>query len=285
MTDTEPVTSVIIPAHNESAVIGRLLAALLANAKPDEFEVVVVCNGCTDNTAQVAREHGPNVQVIELADSSKRLALIEGDAIATSFPRLYIDADVVVDTASARALVEELDGQPVLAAAPYRRDVLDRSSWSVRAYYRVWARLPAVQEGLFGRGVLAVSEAGFQRIRERPPIMGDDLYVDSQFAPTERRLVAQASSAVFAPRTVRDLLLRRTRAAQGNAELRNQTHGRTDTTGSSARALARLAVREPALWPQLMVFATITLVARRRAAAATHSAQPVGWLRDESSRA
>ena len=46
--------SIVIPAHNEAAVIGRLLSGLLAEAEPDEFEVLVVANGCHDATETVA---------------------------------------------------------------------------------------------------------------------------------------------------------------------------------------------------------------------------------------
>ena len=39
------VINVIIPAHNEAAVIGRLLDGLLRAARPGEFHVVVVATG------------------------------------------------------------------------------------------------------------------------------------------------------------------------------------------------------------------------------------------------
>jgi glycosyltransferase involved in cell wall biosynthesis len=284
MTDTVRVTSVIIPAHNEAAVIGRLLNSLVSDAQPGEFDVLVVCNGCTDATADVARHFGHGVRVVELTEPSKHLALIEGDALSTSFPRVYVDADVWLDTASVRALTEALQDPTVLAAAPGRRDMLEQSSWGVRAYYQVWSRLPAVQHGLFGRGVLALSEVGYRRIAERPAVTGDDLYVDSQFSPAERRIVAEATSYVFAPRSMRGLLLRRTRAAQGNAELRNRTGGRTDTTDSSTKALVRMMRGEPVLWPRVVVFAIVTLIARQRATRSSRSRRPSGWLRDDTSR-
>jgi cellulose synthase/poly-beta-1,6-N-acetylglucosamine synthase-like glycosyltransferase len=39
------MSSVVIPAHNEAAVIGRCLSSILMDAEPGEFEVVVVCKG------------------------------------------------------------------------------------------------------------------------------------------------------------------------------------------------------------------------------------------------
>ncbi len=54
------------PAHNEAAVIERCLGAILADAPPGTPEIIVVCNGCTDDTAARARKFGAGVTVIEL---------------------------------------------------------------------------------------------------------------------------------------------------------------------------------------------------------------------------
>ena len=47
--------TVVVPAHDEEPVIARCLAVLLDGAAPGEFPVVVVVNGSTDRTAEVAR--------------------------------------------------------------------------------------------------------------------------------------------------------------------------------------------------------------------------------------
>jgi glycosyltransferase involved in cell wall biosynthesis len=87
--------SVIIPAHNEEAVIGRGLTALL-DGLDDEWEVVVVGNGCSDRTLEVSAQFAPRVQVGETPVASKVAAMNLGDQIATSFPRIYLDADVTL---------------------------------------------------------------------------------------------------------------------------------------------------------------------------------------------
>ncbi|WP_205315402.1 glycosyltransferase, partial [Nonomuraea lactucae] len=87
-----PIASVVIPAHNEEAVLGAGLAALLGGAEPGEFDVVVVANACSDRTAEVARAAG--VRVVETPTGGKAGALRLGDAACRAFPRLYLDADV-----------------------------------------------------------------------------------------------------------------------------------------------------------------------------------------------
>ena len=67
-----PPPNIIIPAHNEEASIGRCLSALLSGSHPGEFEIIVVCNGCSDGTANVARGFGSTVRVVELEVRAER---------------------------------------------------------------------------------------------------------------------------------------------------------------------------------------------------------------------
>src|SRR4029453_14822082 len=89
------MTSIVIAAHNEAGVIGRCLDALLAEAAPGEFDGTVVAHGCPDAPPAVAAAR-PGVRVVELATAGKAAALNEGDAVAVGFPRVYLDADIVL---------------------------------------------------------------------------------------------------------------------------------------------------------------------------------------------
>jgi hypothetical protein len=66
-----PVVSVIIAAHDEEAVIAHKVEDALAQEWPrDRLEVIVACDGCTDATAQLAREAGAD-RVLELPRGGK----------------------------------------------------------------------------------------------------------------------------------------------------------------------------------------------------------------------
>ncbi|MCD4673026.1 MAG: glycosyltransferase, partial [Anaerolineaceae bacterium] len=134
--------SIIIPAHNESSVIARCCEALLNGALPRELEIIVVCNGCTDNTAEVARSISKDIKVVETGVPSKSNALNIGDSLATSFPRFYIDADVIVPLDSVRKTAVLLQNQNILAAAPSMEVDLAGRGFFVKAFYRVWLALP-----------------------------------------------------------------------------------------------------------------------------------------------
>ena len=95
---TRPLASVVVPAHNEAAVLARCLAALRREVRAGELDVVVVANACSDATADIARQAG--VRVVETEIAGKRHALLLGDAQCQIFPRLYIDADVELSGAS-----------------------------------------------------------------------------------------------------------------------------------------------------------------------------------------
>ncbi|MGV4981088.1 glycosyltransferase [Streptomyces sp. NRAIS4] len=280
------MTSIVIPAHNEARVIGRLLDSLLADPSEDETDIVVVCNGCTDDTARIAAAHGPRVRVVEIPVPSKHAALRTGDDHARGFPRVYVDADVVITGADVRALTEPLtdDASGILATAPERRIPLAACTWRVRAYYQVWQRLPAVREGLFGRGVIAVSKAGHARIAALPPLMADDLAASLAFAPRERLVVGAARVVVHPPRTWPDLIRRRIRAAVSTAQVEQHQRPEEASARTSTADLKAMLRKEPKLFAGVVVFVAAALVARREAQKAIRAQDFGTWLRDESSR-
>lgn len=56
--------SVIIPAYNEENYIESTLKSLKSQTFKD-FETIVVCNGCTDNTSNIAKKYTSKVYQIE----------------------------------------------------------------------------------------------------------------------------------------------------------------------------------------------------------------------------
>ena len=193
--------SVVIPAHNEESVIERCLGTLTAGAAPGELDVVVVCNGCKDRTAAIARGVA-GVRVVELDVASKAAALNAGDDHATHFPRIYLDADIELSLSALRAT----DAKPhreVLCAAPTPVFEVEGRPMLIREYYRVWGELPYLTEAMVGTGVYALSEAGRARFGRFPPITADDQFVLQQFDRTERRAIADHHFVVHTPTTIR----------------------------------------------------------------------------------
>jgi hypothetical protein len=280
MAQPSAAATVVIPAHDEESGLRRLLPLLLDGDREDALRIVVVCNGCTDASADVARSF-PGVEVIELAEASKAAALSAGAAATTDYPIVFVDADVAIDATSILALAAALDGERTLAAAPQR--ILDRTgvAWPAGWYYDVWERLPQVRTGLFGRGVVALSRTGAERVAALPRYISDDLAFSEAFRPEERAVVEGSSVTVWPARTWAALRNRRVRVIQGNREL-SAAGGVSDEASTGVGDLLAIARREPRMLPRIGAFVVMTLSARaaerrRRSSAPT-------WLRDETSR-
>lgn len=280
--DVRPEASVIVPAHDEEGGIGRLLTGLTASVPGRPLEVIVVPNGCSDATGERAASF-PGVRVVEIAEASKHLAMRRGDAEATAFPRVYVDADVEIDAASVLRLTDALRSGQVHASGPRRHYPLEGVTRWARWYYDVWAELPQVREGLFGRGVIALSETGHRRLEAAPSAMADDLVISELFAPEERAVIPTATVVVHPARTVPDLLRRRVRVRTGNAQA-DDHRLRGATSRTRAITLLRIARRRPSLAPKVPVFLGLTAVAAWRARQAVRRGDFSTWLRDESSR-
>ena len=68
--------AVIIPAHNEGAVLGQLLSSISASRYPkNKYYVFVVADDCSDNTAAVARSYGARVLVKRTGNNNKSSAV------------------------------------------------------------------------------------------------------------------------------------------------------------------------------------------------------------------
>jgi glycosyltransferase involved in cell wall biosynthesis len=281
--------SIVIPAHNEATVIARCLDALLRGFEPGQLDVVVVCNGCRDDTAAIARTFPHSVRVIELEAASKPAALRAGDEAAIAFPRLYLDADVVLSASAARCVLERLSEGAVAARPPILYDS-SRSSAPVRSYYRARARIPAVMRSLWGAGVCGLSAAGRARFGAFPDVVGDDLWLDRQFDPAEIEVVDCEPVRVAVPRRTRDLLnvLRRTYA--GKAQLSDAASGpdeRADNiTRSALSDLWRSAGTGPAQAIDAATYTTFAAGARLVLALSTPAAsgEATHWHRDDTSR-
>jgi hypothetical protein len=278
------VTTVVIPAHNEGQVIGRLLGQLVPAAPPGELRVIVVANGCTDDTAEVAASFGPRVQVLSIPVASKHEALAAADSATRDFPRVYVDADVELRTEDVRALAAALREPGVLAAAPERVLALAGRPWPVRWFYDVWTRLPEVRRGLWGRGVIALDESGQRRVAGLPPLLADDFAASLVFAPHEQSIVPGAHVVVHTPRTFGDLLRRRVRAATGIAQIERAERLPRITPRTRMSDLAAIIRSEPRMAMRVAFFLSVAVVARLRARRAVGRGDYSTWLRDESSR-
>ena len=106
--------SLVIPACNEEARLPdtvRRYADALRARYGEHIEIVVVANGCTDRTAEVAtglQDHQPGLRVIDVPEPiGKGGAVLRGLQEARGASRVFADADGATEPAS---LIELIDG-------------------------------------------------------------------------------------------------------------------------------------------------------------------------------
>lgn len=272
--------SVVVPAHNEAKVIARTLEPLSRAAVDGRIDVVVVCNGCIDDTATVARGI-PGIRVVELARGSKPAALNAGDAAARCWPRLYLDADIEISLTAVLAVLDRLSVGDVLAARPRARYETTGAAPAIKRYYAARGRISLHQTALWGAGVYGLSPAGHARLGAFPELTGDDLYVDRLFGVGEKAIVDTEPAVVRVPGNVASLLATLRRWNRGNKEIIGTQSGLPGSIWDSGlgTALGVLAtVRSPRTAYDAITYLTISAKARLHR-------KPAGrWERDDSSR-
>lgn len=279
MTAKEPTRmSVIIPAHNEAAYIANTLEALLRSDLTGlDAQAIVVANGCTDDTAAIARtfqdqaqEAGWRFQVIDSVQGGKPLALDLGEAECTGEVLVYLDADVIVSRGLVGALARALDSDTPLYGSG--TPVISRSRSAItRAYARIWTRLPFFETRAPGFGLFAMNRAGRARWDSWPRIIGDDAFARLNFGPEDRVQVPDTYEWPLSDGFLALVRVRR-RQDQGVREVmgfRPDLEANEDKLALGASGTFKLFLSDPVGW---LVYAAVKLASRL-------PARGQGWAR------
>lgn len=86
---------IILPAHNEEAVIGNLISSLKELDYPkDLYDIAVIVDNCTDNTEKIAKEMGAKIYIRNETDPSKKT---KGYAMQEYLNTLLADSNMDYD--------------------------------------------------------------------------------------------------------------------------------------------------------------------------------------------
>lgn len=177
----EPAMSVVIPVLDDAAHLRDCLALLARQTRPPE-EVVVVDNGCTDDSAAVARAAGARV-VVEPVRGIPAAAAAGYDA-AVGELLLRCDADTRVPADWVERIVARFAAEPVLVGItgpgrfydqPRRRGRIRSHAYTLA--YRFGAGAALAGTPLWGSNC-AFRAAAWRAVREdvhRGPDVHDDL--------------------------------------------------------------------------------------------------------------
>lgn len=210
--------SVIIAAHNEGRNIYGCVERLIAAGM--NLEIIVVANGCTDDTAEVVRDIS-GVRLVEIDRPGKANALNVGDSIASAFPRVYLDADVEISAGDFSNLVLAARNQRrgILAVAPTPDYRIEGLAGGTRRFVRVHRQLMSSRRVLAGVGCYVLTREGRDRCFPLPELIADDGFVERSILQNEKIAIAASRSIVRWNGGTADFLRRRVRVRYGNREL------------------------------------------------------------------
>lgn len=262
--------AVVVPAHNEELVIGETLRSLRELDYPREmFDIVVVADNCSDQTAAFARSAGATV--LERSTPDRRS---KGHALRWAFDRLLpqgYEAVVVcdADTVATKNLLETVNAamdrgeQAVQCADLVRPNAASWSAEATRAGFLLYnvarplgRRVLGCSAGLRGNGMAFTAET-LRRVPWEAYSRAEDLEYGIMLLVHGTRVWFAPEAAVYATMP----------AESANAETQRARWegGRVPIIRRYAMSLFLGAIRRPSYllldaWIDLMTPALVNLV-------------------------
>ena len=150
--------SVIIPAHNEERYLRKTLQAL-RRQNYGWFEVIVVANGCTDRTRDMAR--GLCQRLIVLSRKSLGVARNLGARMARGDILVFLDADTTLEPMALRVIAEQFassDAAGTIQGRPDEGRRAYRLIYCVKNFVHRWSLHPG------SSGVILCWKEHFMRV-------------------------------------------------------------------------------------------------------------------------
>ena len=278
------MATIIVPAHNESGVIEACLDSIINQAEVDH--IIVACNGCNDDTADIVRKKYPDIHCLDISTPSKVNALNEAEAFArelgVTFPVYYIDADTRLSANCVTNINQYLKTSNVLLAAPTPIIDTSHSSWIVRTYYKVWVNLPYIKEGVIATCSYIITEEGRSRFEKFPDVINDDGFIRCNFWNREISNVPGAEIYIRAPKDIYSLIKIKTRARLGNMQLMASGQCKiVEKKQYSSVMRSKLFSRD---WLNTLVYIGIAGIIRIRSKKQYKRLKDYRWEKDLSSR-
>jgi glycosyltransferase involved in cell wall biosynthesis len=158
-----PRISFIVPVRNDAARLETCVRSILRNAGAHRHEILVVDNGSTDGSADVARRLGAKVLTVP---EGVRVSELRNRAVAhaTGAIMAFLDSDNEIVSGWTRAAVEALQQPGVAAVGALYLAPLD-GTWVQRAYGHLRGRARGQQDvDWLGSGNLAVWREAFTSV-------------------------------------------------------------------------------------------------------------------------
>jgi glycosyltransferase involved in cell wall biosynthesis len=143
--------SIVIPAHNEEARIKKTLFDYLTYFK-EEAEILVVLNGCKDNTLSVVKEvkkaFPRTLKIENLEEASKGGAVRRGFELSQNDLIGFVDADEATSPKEFEKLINQIDDFDGVIASRSQKGSIARMNFARKIVHKVFSWLVRLLFGL-----------------------------------------------------------------------------------------------------------------------------------------
>lgn len=276
--EVSSLPAIIIPAYNERNVIARTLKPLYQGIQKGSYTITVAVNGSNDGSVDFIRNEFPAVRCLDIELGSKTNAINVAEKSNIGFPRIYMDADVVVSYDGILSLINTLESSETpLLASPRAIMEFSRASIFVKAFYRAWFKTKFYSAQGFGSGVYGLNKQARDCFDFFPEVIADDGFIREVVPASKQQVDINCTSTVTAPIKLGDLIKIKTRSKLGNIELKNKSLIKNKELPS------KRFVSTPTLF-EFMVYGCVNLIATKLANKKFKSLETYQWQKDESSR-
>lgn len=222
-----PMVSVVMVAHNEAERISAKLQNLLECDYQGELEVIIVCDGCEDATAEVSRSAGgKRVRVIESDRCGKAEGLNQGVAVARGAIVVFADVRQVFEPDAIRQLVIPFADPSIVGVSGSLeiKAAADGAGKGIDVYWKLekFIRLAeARMDSCIGctGAIYALRADSYQALP--PDTLLDDVVIPMQAMLAGGRILFEPTARAYDPQalTVSSERRRKTRTLAGNFQM------------------------------------------------------------------
>lgn len=183
--------SIVIPAYNEEKYLAQAIDAALLQDYPD-FEVIVVDNASTDNTAEIARAYGARITLVQEPKKGLLFAREAGRSNATGEVIVQMDADCIPDPGLVTRGMKHFENKNIVGlTGPYIFFDANKSfQLALLVLQNIFSRAGNFLAQISGKGALLTGGNSFIRATSLAEIGGYDTTIlfYGEDADTAKRL-------------------------------------------------------------------------------------------------
>ncbi|MBM3888790.1 MAG: glycosyltransferase, partial [Verrucomicrobia bacterium] len=126
--------SVVIPTYNRAQFLAETIESVLAQVYR-EFEVIVIDDGSTDNTAEVVARFGDKVRYVPQPNSERAVSRNHGLRLATGEFLAFLDSDDCWEKQALIEMVKSLRANPAAAFTAVSCSIVGADSRVLSVFY------------------------------------------------------------------------------------------------------------------------------------------------------